>query len=196
MGDHPPITPVRAATEGQLGDAYRLYDTWLLGWYEKISVHMRVSLLGLEAVCCKIGFGWGLVVCLLMLVLSQSCFCWPWPTQSERLLQWGHDHSAFFSNGQRRLQVHAYTSSFQHQQWRLFHFWPQSHRSWLYGHPAKWWDGGCGHSRLCEGWSSWIEEGVHGKSQNSCSSLPLWIWLAISDGEAWYRYGCFNGNAY
>eukprot|EP00933_Yihiella_yeosuensis_P022632 TRINITY_DN1779_c0_g1_i1.p1 TRINITY_DN1779_c0_g1~~TRINITY_DN1779_c0_g1_i1.p1 ORF type:complete len:858 (+),score=171.26 TRINITY_DN1779_c0_g1_i1:68-2641(+) len=26
MGDHPPITPVRAATEGQLGDAYRLYD--------------------------------------------------------------------------------------------------------------------------------------------------------------------------
>ena len=28
MGDHPPITPVRAATEGQLGDAYRLYDPW------------------------------------------------------------------------------------------------------------------------------------------------------------------------
>lgn len=26
MGDHPPITPVRAATEGQLGDSYRLYD--------------------------------------------------------------------------------------------------------------------------------------------------------------------------
>ena len=29
MGDHPPITPVRAATEGQLGDAYRLYATWV-----------------------------------------------------------------------------------------------------------------------------------------------------------------------
>mmetsp|Transcript_30608 Transcript_30608/g.54729 ORF Transcript_30608/g.54729 Transcript_30608/m.54729 type:complete len:860 (+) Transcript_30608:77-2656(+) len=26
MGDHPPITPVRAATEGQLGDGWRLYD--------------------------------------------------------------------------------------------------------------------------------------------------------------------------
>lgn len=26
MGDHPPITPVRAATEGQLGEAFRLYD--------------------------------------------------------------------------------------------------------------------------------------------------------------------------
>ena len=29
MGDHPPITPVRAASESQLGDAYRLYAAWL-----------------------------------------------------------------------------------------------------------------------------------------------------------------------
>ena len=30
MGDHPPITPVRAASESQLGDAYRLYATQLI----------------------------------------------------------------------------------------------------------------------------------------------------------------------
>ena len=29
MGDHPPITPVRAASESQLGDAYRLYAALL-----------------------------------------------------------------------------------------------------------------------------------------------------------------------
>jgi len=46
VGDHPPITPVRAATEDELGGG----DTWLI--YDYVARHFLASLSGVLHVSC------------------------------------------------------------------------------------------------------------------------------------------------